>query len=68
MVNFYHWLEAGIKKPDTSISLQHNRNRVYKGPASNFYMAFNDEEVEKILGMIEEAMIIVEAKRIIMFG
>ena len=68
MVKFYHWLQEGMKNPDTSIELHHNKNRVFKGPAGNFYMTFNDEEIEVILNMIEEAMIVIEAKRILMFG
>ena len=47
--------------------MQHNRNSLFKGPAANFYMAFNDREIEEILNMIREAMLIVEARKIIMF-
>ena len=67
MINFYHWLQGGAKSSKNKVAMQHNRNSLFKGPAANFYMAFNDREIEEILNMIREAMLIVEAKKIIMF-
>ncbi len=67
MLKYYRWLKEGVSDPKNKFEMKHNRNWVFKGPVENFYLAYNDQEVAAITTMIEEALLMMEVKKILKF-
>lgn len=60
MHQFLHWVISNSKTREHFAQLPHGRNRIFPGPHSNLFFAFNDQELEEIESLYHQALLLLE--------
>lgn len=65
MVRFLEWLTACKFNLENYLPLPHGRDRVYRSPLDNLYLAYTLSELEEIEQLFSEVQLVLEARRIL---
>jgi hypothetical protein len=65
MTRFFDWLIDRRSCPKNYLPMRHGRNRIFSSPNSNLYLTYNDEELDEIIRLYNEARIVLETQRIL---
>jgi hypothetical protein len=65
LIRFLEWLIEFRHQPESYQPLPHHRDRVYRSPLDNLYLAFNSHELQEIEVMPGHTNIILEARRLL---
>lgn len=63
MIQFFHWIINNRSSRDYYVPLRHGRDRVYCSPHSNLFLAYNDEELDEITKLFNEAVLLWQAQK-----
>jgi hypothetical protein len=65
LIRFLEWLMEFRFQPESYQPLPHHRDRVYRSPLDNMYLAFNTEELHEIEILLGQTCVVLEARKLL---
>lgn len=66
MFRFFEWIIARRDSPEHYMPLHHGRDKLFSSPNSNLFIVYNDDELNEIVMMYNEALLILEARKVLL--
>lgn len=66
MQRTFNWLFANCKTQKQHIDMRHQRKRIFSSQHANLFLVFNDQELEEIRGLFQQAQLLLEAENLLL--
>ncbi len=66
MFRFFDWVIDGRNAAGHYMPLRHGRDKVFSSPDSNLFIVYNDNELDEIIDMYNEAKLMLEAQKVLL--